>query len=103
MTPEKELTQYRQNEKLRPRRAKTTKIVFAALLGIAVVAFVYAFYIQNVGMNNWKAYQVELQKMHETLTAAEQKAAKFEEMAERETNNADSLAALCAKKPNKSK
>ncbi len=99
MTPEQELVRFREQEKVRPRRAKSTKIVFVVLAAAAIIAFAYAFYIQTIGNRDAREYDVEMKKMHAALKLAEERAAGLEEIAMHETKVADSLTAVCGQKP----
>jgi hypothetical protein len=97
MTTTEELEQFSKEKEVRARRAQITSFVFGVMATLAAVSFVYAFYQQSIGQTNAAEYKIELQKMAETLKAAEEEASKFEVLAAEATARANEISDQCHK------
>jgi hypothetical protein len=103
MTDQEELNQFREEKKGRLKRARRTALVFGVLAITALIAFVYAFFQQTAANRAKVEAEIQAHLAFEASRTAEEKTAKFEEIARRATQTADSLKEACQQKSTKLK
>ncbi len=103
MTEHEELLQFREEKKHRLKRARITALIFGVLAITGLIALVYAFFQQTAANRARLEAEMSAKSAVESVRIADEKAAKFEAIAQRQTRIADSLMQACQQLSKESK
>ncbi len=103
MTDHEELLQLREEKKQQLKRARINALTFGVLAIIALIAFVYAFFQQTAANKAKVEAELNAKAAIEARAIADQNAAKFEALANRQTQIADSIRQVCQSNSKKSR
>ena len=95
MTEQEELLQLREEKKLHLKRTKINVYTFSVLAIVALIAFAYAFFQQTAANKARVEAEMQAHDAIESRNIANENVAKFEAIAIRQTQIADSLKQAC--------